>query len=468
MTEEGRRMFPEKFINKSKGNNGTSQSDGKQFVHLINNITLSMISYESGFKKFESVTAWACFFDEESADEKCQTAAISHCWYFAQQMTPYNGLTYTKDYFFPKEFDPKKDIFHATAYDSPYITDEDIESWRVDFPDHEINARIWGEHTAESNRPYYNAKKLRSWCRQMDEGVELGFLARFIPSEPFYGVKKLIGGSLPGLMDIEAKLEPVDENNSKNDVGHNIAWRIYEDLRLDGEYFIPSDAANGADLPEDAGDYQSAIVFRKVDGGDPVMVAEIETTLTPDLYAIPIVGLALRYYNNALLCAEASSRGAANGMFYSEMIDYPYWFERSVQKANTNKYLTKKGFDTNVSNRKNLFDEIEKIFNKSTTEELPAIPSKTIFRMAAQCTKVIKNGTVRPDHPRNSPNDMLVCYGIGLWINKIFPEQIKCRRKKKETLAKAPKDSVIGLLTAKRAAEHKPDPHFPSSIGARR
>lgn len=468
LTEEGRRMFPEKFINQTKGNGGTNQSDGNYVVHLTNNIRLSIISYDSGFKKFESITAWACFFDEESADERCQSAALTHCKYFAQQMTPYNGLTYTKDYFFPKDYDAEKDIFHATAYDSPYISDADIASWRSDFPEHEIGARIWGEHTAESNMPYYNAKKLRSWVRQMDEGQPLGFRARFMPSEEYYGIKKVRGGTLPGLMDVESKIEEVSEEGAKDDVGHNMAWTIYEELRSDAAYFIISDAANGADLPEDAGDYQSAVVMRKKDPGeDPVMVAEIETTVTPDRFA-QVIGLALRYYNNALLCAEAPSRGAANGMFFSEMREYPYWFVRSVQKQSTNKYLTQQGFDTNVGTRKNFFDEIEKIFGKYTKDELPPIPSKTVFRMAFECTKVIKNGTIRPDHPRNKPNDMLVCFGIGLWIHKVYPEQIRLRIKKKETLAKAPKDSVIGLLTAKRAAEQKPDPHFPSSMGSRR
>ena len=467
LTEEGRRMFPEKFIDVTKGNKGMNQSDGSYVVHLTNNIRLSIITYDSGFSRFESITAWACFFDEESKDARCQTAALTHCKYFALQMTPYNGLTYTKDFFFPKEYDPDKDIFHATAYDSPYLSEEDIRKIRNNSPDHEIGARIWGEHTSESNMPYYDGKKLKSWCRKMDVD-ESGFLARFIPTEDFYGVKKVKGGTLPGLMDIEAKMEEVNEDNSKDASGHNIAWRIYEDLRFREAYYIVSDAANGADIPEDAGDYQSAVVLRKVVGGDPVLVAEIETTLTPDKYAIPITGLALRYYNNALLCAEAPSRGAANGMYFSEMREYPHWFVRSVQKASTNKYLTQQGFDTNVGTRKNFFDEIEKVFNKYTKDELPPIPSKTIFRMAAECTKVIKNGSMRPDHPRNSPNDMLVCYGIGLWINKIFPEQIRCRKKKKDMLAKAPRDSVIGLLMAKQASEYKADPHFPSNIGARR
>jgi hypothetical protein len=150
------------------------------------------------------------------------------------------------------------------------------------------------------------------------------------------------------------------------------------------------------------------------------------------------------------------------------MRDYPYWFVRSVQKASTNKYLTQQGFDTNSGNRKQLFDEIEKVFNKYTKDELPPIPSRTIFRQAAECTRVIKNNNVRPDHPRNKTNDLLLCYGIGLWINKIYPEQIKCRRKKKDVLAKAPRDSILGLLTARMEKEYKADPHFPSNIGAGR
>jgi len=457
-------MLPEKFIDRTKGNKGTNQSDGNHIIHLKNDIRLSIITYESGFDKFEAVNVWACFFDEEASDREAVTAALGHCKYFAAQMTPYKGMTYTKDLFV--RYDPDIDLFHATAYDSPYITDDKIRLMRSTYPEHQIAARIWGEHTSESKLPYYNAKKLRSWNKQVS-GEEEGFLAQFVPSEEYYGIKRVRGGTLPGLMDIEAKIVVVDEERSKDAVGHNVSWRVYEDLRPDAAYFVPSDAANGADLPEDAGDYQSGIILRKVEGGDPVIVAEIETTIPPAGYA-RIVGLALRYYNNALLCAESAARGAANGMFYAEMSEYPYWFTMQSQKAHTNRYLTKKGFDTNASTRKPLFDEIERLFSEYTEKELPPIRSKTIFRMAGECERVIKNGKVRPDHPRNKPNDMLVCFGIGLWINKIFPEQIKCRRKKKEMLAKAPRDSVIGLLAARRASEYKADPHFPSNIGARR
>jgi len=42
------------------------------------------------------------------------------------------------------------------------------------------------------------------------------------------------------------------------------------------------------------------------------------------------------------------------------------------------------------------------------------------------------NNKIRPDHPTGKNNDLLVCFGIALWIWKTFPEQIKCRRENNE------------------------------------
>lgn len=467
LTEEGHRLLPDKFIDKTKGNDGVNKQDN--IIHLINNVRLSIISYESGHHKFESITTWSCFFDEEPKDQRCMSAALSHCVYFAMQMTPLHGMTYTKDFFY-KGLGPDKDTFHATAYDSPYLTPEKIESLRRDYPEHEIGARIWGMHTSESQRPYYAVDKLRAWISRNSEQIN-GFRATFVPSEPYYGVKRRPETNLPGLMDIEAKMIPLDdEADGKNDKGHSVSWLVYEDLKEKASYYIISDAAAGADLPEDAGDFQAAVVMRRpflAGETKPVMVAEMETTVTPDIFA-QMVGLALNYYNFALLCAEAASRGAHNGMFFSELREYPYWYERSVQKQSTNKFLTQKGVDTNAGTRKAFFDEIEAYFGSFTKDEDPCIPSAKILRMASECTKVVKNGTVRPDHPRNSPNDLLMCFGIGLWIFKHFPEQIKCRRKKKESLETAPRDSVIRLLERAKAGEKLSDPHFPQQHGARR
>ena len=460
-------MLPEKFIDRTKGNKGTNQSDGNHVIHLKRNIRLSIISYESGYDKFEAVKVWACFFDEEARDREAVTAALSHCKYFAVQMTPYNGMTYTKDLFFKS--DPNIDLFHATAYDSPYITKEDIDLYRATFPDHQIAARIWGEHTTESQMPYYSANKTRSWIKQIST-EPTSLRATFMPSEDYHGVKRPHGSNMPALMDIEAKCEIIGEDEGKDDRGHNVAWTIYEDLMPGAAYCIVSDAANGADIPEDAGDFQAAVVLRKpkLKGEDtPIVVAEIETTVTPDRFA-QLVGVALRYYGNALLCAESPRAGSANGMFFSEMREYPYWFMRSVPKKSTNKFLTQQGFDTNAATRKGIFDEIEKVFGQYTEAEMPTIPSRRILQMAAECTRVIKNGKIKPDHPRNKPNDLLVCYGIGLVVFKTWPEQIRCRVKSEKTVAKYPKDCVISLLTAKRKKESCVDPHFPCSTGGRR
>lgn len=466
----GGNIFPEKFIDRSKGNKGTIQSDGQHIINLINDVRLSIISYESGFRSFEAVTVWACFFDEESVKQDCWTAAFKHCKYLATQMTPYNQMTYTRDILFRPS--AMVDVFHAVAYDSPYLDRADIDYSRENDPEHEIKARIWAEHSSEMKAPYYRQDKLRSWIDQIKkDGVEYP-RAVFVPSEDYFGIKKVSHSSLPGLMNVSASMYPVeaDDSGGKTDAGHNIAWTIFEDLRQDCAYYIIVDSANGADVPEDALDFQAAIVFRPPIHKDelyPVPVAEIESTSRPEVFA-KTIGPALLYYNIATLGAESSNRGAGNGMFYSEMREYPYWIEKTYMKSGTNKFSTNKGIDNHVGTRKLFFDEIEKVFGSFTVDEFPPIPSIGILEQAKECVKVVKNGNIRPDHPSGKTNDLLLAYGIGLFTWKHFSEQIKCRRKKKENLAKAPRDSVIGLLEARRASEYKADQHFPSNIGARR
>lgn len=469
LTKKNNVLFPEKFIDRTKGNNGTLQSNGQHIIYLTRDIRLSLISYESDFGSFEAVKVWACYFDEEAVDKRAFVAALSHCKYFATQMTPYNGLTYTRDAFFTP--DPEVDVFHATAYDSPYITDEDIRLYRSKYPEHELIARIWGEHTSESKAPYFRQDKLKAWTKRIKEDGEHGYKVIFEPDRDYDGVKARRGSSLPGLIDICSKMIPVcDDNACKNSAGHNIAWTIYEEIDDRWPYFIVCDNANGADIPEDALDFQAAVVMRPpVLNGEifPKVIAEFETTSTPDIFAQSI-GLALNYYNFALLCAEAPRIGAANGMFFSEMREYPYWFVRSIQRNNTTRYITQQGVDTNVGTRKLFFDEIEKVFNSYSLDDDSPVCSMRILQMAQECQKIVKGGRIKPDHPRNKPNDLLFTYGIGLWVWKNFVEQIKCRRKKKEGLEIAPRDSVISLLERSKNVK-KSDNCFPKSHrGSRR
>lgn len=464
--------FPEKFIDRTKGNKGTNQSDGKHLVHLINNVRLSLISYESGFKAFEAVTVWACFFDEESTDRACFTAALGHCKYFATQMTPYNGVTYTREVLFKPN--PEIDIFHATAYDSPYITAGNIALYRKLYPEHEQKARIWGEHTAESKTPYYDQHKLKSWIKQMKESKVSYPRAVFMPKTDYFGIKRAPRSEMPGLMEIDVNMLLVDEEecvDGKNESGHNTAWTILEERREDCAYFVPSDAANGADVPDYALDFQGTMIMRPpMEKGElfPVIVAYLQTTCTPDVHA-KLVGLALNYYNWALLCAESANRGAANGMFYSEMQDYPHWLETTYQRSGTSQYLTNKGLDNKAGTRKDLFDGIEKVFGTYSGDDPPPVKCLLLLEQAQECQKIVKSGGFRPDHPRNKTNDMLMCYAIGLFVWKHFSDQVKCRRKSEEKLDIAPKDSVLGLLERKKRSQKQADPYFPSNRnGARR
>lgn len=464
-------LFPDKFIDRTKGNNGTNQSDGQHVVHLINDIRLSIISYESGFEKFESVTVWACFFDEEAKDERCLASALSHCVYFSMLMTPYNGMTYTRDVFFNPN--PDVDLFHATAYDSPYLTDEKIKTLRSIYPEHEIKARIWGEHTSESKTPYFEQSKhkLIAWGKALKK-VERMY-AHIVPEQEYSGIKRAKGSNIPGLMDVHAKIHytDADDDGNKNDSGHNIAWTVFEELRENVGYVIVVDSANGADLSVDALDLQGAAVYRAPmdkDEKEPVLVANIETTCTPDIFA-KIVGPALIYYNLALLAAESPRRGAANGMFYSEMREYKYWFTCSVLKSGGNKYTQQIGIDTNTATRKLFFDEVEKVLNSYTIDDPSPIPCHRTVIMAQECQKVVKNGRIKPDHPRGKTNELLIVLGMALWLFKHYSEQVKCRRKTEEKLEKTPNDSVVSLLNRAKAKQKPADPHFPSNNnGARR
>jgi len=447
LTEDGARVLPEKFIDKTKGNNGANSSTS--VIYLKNDIRLSIISYESGHRKFEAITAWACFFDEEPPDRRCVSAAQSHCKYFSLTMTPLLGMSYTKDLIFKKQH-PSKIVFQANTYDSPYVSEVEIDQWRSDFPEDEIGARVWGDHTAEAKTPYYVKRKIKGWINQFFD-MEQGFTAVFQPSEPCFGLYRRRETNLPGIMDVTISLVPVEYDEDDPEKPPSV-WRIYEDRKEGGAYFMPADCANGADLPEDVGDMETALVLRFpiADLGEtkPVIVAELVTTVPPDQFAIE-TAYVLNYYNFALLCGESNARGAANGMFYSEMKTYKYWYMHMSRNQRSKKLLEKKGFDTNTATRKPLFDELTAWFSDYEADEYPDIPSEAILTMAMECIRTIQNGKVRPDHPKGKNNDLLVCFGIGLWIFKTFPEQIKCRREKKEaTVDQSDRKMVRRMLQA--------------------
>jgi len=298
-------MFPREFIDRKRGYNGYMKSENVVFG--IRNIRIAMISYESGFRKFEaagreSYGIHAVVFDEESPDQACVTAAINRCKYFSMVMTPYLGMTYTRQLVFDKKRNRTKNkVWHACLYDSPYFDLETINHRRSLMPPHEIGARVWGLHTELKGKPYFDRMKVTNWIRKFKAPYEL---VKFRPFEEFDGMRSRPDRDKPGLMDVEILLEKkIKEENQQN------VWRMYEDVKEDMAYFVMADSAEGSDVPIEAGDVLAAMIMRPPTGEEkfPQIVATLRSTLKTVNFAW-VVGYATRYYNNALLCAEGPTR----------------------------------------------------------------------------------------------------------------------------------------------------------------
>jgi hypothetical protein len=428
-SEENDDVFPGEFIDRKRGYNGYMKSENVVFG--VRRIRIAMISYESGFRKFEAagkeaVGIHAVFFDEEPPDQACVTAAVTRCRYFSLSETPYLGITYTKQLIFnPKKDRKKNQVFHATIYDSPYMDKETIDHRRSMYPAHEIGARIWGLHTELKGKPYFDRTKINAWIRKYKVSY---MLCKFRPFEEYDGMFSREDREKPGLMSVEIlKQEKIAAENQQD------VWRVYEDAREDMAYFLMADSAEGSDVPIEAGDVLASLIMRPPIGDEkfPQIVASLRSTLKTVNFA-RVCSYPLRYYNNALLCAEGPTRGSFNALFYAELSEYPYWFQQPSERWSTRKYRTVKGFDITSAGRIAVFDAITEVLNEFDIDEKPEINDEPLLIEIAACVLSSKNGKLRPDHPTGGTSDSMMCYGEGLTVFKRHPEQIKCRLKKKE------------------------------------
>lgn len=422
-------FFPKEFIDRKRGYNGYMKSENVVFG--VRRMRVAMISYESGFRKFEAagkeaVGIHAVFFDEEPPDQQCVTAAVNRCRYFSLSETPYLGITYTKQLIFnPKKDRRKNQVFHATIYDSPYLDKETIDHRRSLMPPHEIGARIWGLHTELKGKPYFDRMKINAWIRANKVPFQL---ARFRPFEEYDGMYSRPDHEKPGLFSVEILLEQKAKEENKQDV-----WRIYEKAREDVAYFLMADSSEGSDVPSESGDVLASLVMRPPMHEEqfPQIVASLRSTLKT-VYFARVCSWALRYFNNALLCAEGPTRGSFNAIFYSELVDYPYWYNQPSERWSTRKYRTVKGFDTNVATRPAIFDIITEILSEYDITDTPEIADVPLLQELAGCILATKNGKLRPDHPTGGSLDTTICYGQGIYVWKHNPEQIKCRAEPKK------------------------------------
>lgn len=432
-TEVARMIIPEYLIDKTKGVDGFNTKD--RIIYLQRDTKIAIITYESGYQRYEAEKVWGIIFDEEPPDERAVAAALTHCHYFSLVETPYNGITYTKKLLFPDKMSSDKRVFHATQYDSPYQSRKQIEIVRQNMKPWEIISRVWGIHSEVRGRPYFDREKISTWLRRNMRKVEL---VRFNPEQP--------ANSIEDIMLTQMRAEKQDAIN-KRDV-----WKVYEDREIGVPYVMAVDPAEGAEKADEAADVCAAIIMRPPRQKEtrPQIVATLRSTLE----TIPFswcCARAARYYNNALLAAE-TRRGAVNATFAAEMRNWRWWFKMTTLNDTTQQAKEHNGFDTNSRTREAIFELIQEWVCAHIEGEYPNIPDDELLQELAACV-VGKNG--RPDHTYDGTLDTTVCFGILLWVFRHAENQIRYNGEEKIE-EKVPFGLIMGLLGRSAAKTAKP------------
>jgi len=415
-------FVPPQFIDKSRGSfvvRGSNKQDRQVF--LPRGVTLQMLTYEAGKEGFEGIKV-PTYLDEEPPDEDIIGAVVTHATHWSLFETPYLGLTYSKDLVFPKKRSSHMETFHATAYDCPYKTPEDIIEQRSILMGKpwELGARLYGIPSEQKGDPYYDRVKINFWIQRFKVPFEL---AKFEATEEWNGITTDEHISrLPGLMDVAVRKVPAGDEDEK------CVWKVYEDRQKFVPYMNASDQAEGAEIVSDAADYSTCVMCRQEyeDPTTPVVAATLRSTLPTPQFTTEAL-LACRYYHNALIIPE-TGRGAANEAFKLTAQDWPYWFKDSVIRQSTRKARSQLGFCPTTDRREVIFDVLlRNWFDAHTQEEYPHIPDEWILREAAAAIvgKTAK-GTSRCDHPTDGTIDSLIAFGIILYgMQKDFGRQMK-------------------------------------------
>jgi len=327
--------------------------------------------------------------------------------HISMHFTPYNGISWSYDDIFSQVgTNPDIKLFHATQYDCPYKTRESIETKAALMKQWEREARVFGHYSEQRGKPYYDRDKLNRWIRSFKPvGIKVGFQ----PTEPWNEPE-----DLPYI--------DIDMTENSPDTPLTIAtWTVIEEPQEGVPYYLVADTAEGMDVPtaDETGDFNGAFIFRPPGKDElyPIVCAFIKTQIKAMAFARECM-YACVYYNNALLCPEA--KGDSSGSFLAECTGWPYLLRMVVVNDQTRKETTKDGFITNAKNRIELFDLVGDMIDSH--EENPGMNSDTLLRQAAQC---IHGKRGRPDHPPRAHDDLLVPFGIGLWIWKNARNQIQ-------------------------------------------
>jgi len=419
MAQTGTRIIPDHMFDVTKGNDGVSKQDDR--IYLIRNTTINFLTYEMGHKRFEAKMAWAIVMDEEPPDREIFTSALKHSIMLSQVFTPLHGVTWSKRVFFPDGKKSYAQIFHASAYDSPYVDKRKLEDERGLMESWHRQSRIWGLFAESKGEPFFDRNRLNLWIQRRVRNYSM---LNLVPAKEYNGWERQpYSPAIPGLVEVPILALEAQEQNSKD------VWRIYEDPEPNVGYVCTVDPAEGAETEEEAGDFSHCYIMRAPiplkDEKRPVICASLRSTL-PVIAFARCVAAAMRHYNNAKLAAE-SKRGWANGSFVEQFRTMPdnLWIKYISVNDRTQMPKESRGFDMNVNTRPIIFELIDDYINSCEEGEV-GITDEDLLKELSAAVEAVKNGKKRCDHPKSGSLDAAVAFGIGLYVIKNFLDQITC------------------------------------------
>jgi hypothetical protein len=412
-------MIPDALLDKSRGSQNSRGYDEREHIaYLKGGSTIHFITYEQKATRLEASGELQQFeklvmivFDEEPPDSTYYNVALQRVPEIGLVTTPYEGLSWTYDDIFKKSAtDPHINIFHATQYDCPYKTRANVDKRRSQMKRWQIGARIFGLHTEQSGKPYYETtyNKISTY---LTSGKEIRTPATILPSFVWNSPIEL------AMRREEVEITPAIDEDQFNGV-----WSIYEMPKPKTAYWMSVDTAEGSSDESQVQDGHAAHILRLPEKGEPdwpVQVASIAAGMDCDQFAnICLYGCAA--YNNALLCPEAAGKSA--GTFLHCTSGWPFRFMMVVTNDLTKKQTEKYGFYISRKNRTQIFDFVGTMMKEAEDVPMFGLRSMLILKQIAGCI-VGKDG--RPDHKKRKCNDALVAYCIGCYVLKCAPEQIR-------------------------------------------
>lgn len=397
-------MIPAHCLDKSQGTDGYSLS--KFIFYLTGGKSIRLKTYEQGWEKTESQKAWHIVLDEEPPVRKYYTGCIMHAHSLSLSYTPLRGMSWSYTDLYQNWLDGSEDIevFHATKYDCPFTTDEEVEREERQLKGWEREPKIYGNYGQQEGRPYYDYELCSKYLQDYAPSYKL---ARILPTEAAATVRDSLKSNIIKI--------PADE--VKPDT-----WQIYEDRKPGVAYWQGTDCAMGSDDPEVAQDFSISYIARapiEEDGEDPdwpVCVAALRSSDVTENFARLCLYAAI-YYNYALLIPE--TKGEDGRAFQVEIRDYPFWFTMNVMNQKTRKPTEKIGFDTSKGTRTPLFNKLRKYVNAH--EDRSYLPH---YELLVEMSKIIwLKG--RPDHPPNGKSDCVVAWCLVLWAWEEARTQIR-------------------------------------------